>query len=83
MMATHAPPRIPSRVVFTHVCFTFLRVSLQSSEVKYLTLHNLDDVLELFTNKEEEVDDEEDQDDKMEEEEKDSHFGKCLMVKWR
>ncbi|XP_041821938.1 thioredoxin domain-containing protein 16 [Chelmon rostratus] len=52
------------------------RLPEQSSEVKYLTLHNLDDVLELFTNKEEEVDDEEDQDDKMEEEEKDSHFGK-------
>lgn len=47
--------------------------------MKYLTLHNLDEVLELFTNQdkdeEDEDEDEEDGDEELEDEE-DSHFGK-------
>ncbi|KAI3366068.1 hypothetical protein L3Q82_009884, partial [Scortum barcoo] len=51
------------------------RLPEKSSEVKYLTLHSLDEVLELFTNPEKE--EEEDEDDGMEEDdEEDSHFGK-------
>ncbi|XP_035533559.1 thioredoxin domain-containing protein 16 [Morone saxatilis] len=55
------------------------RLPEKSSEVKYLTLHDLDEVLELFTNqeKEEEGDEEEeeDEDEGLEDEEEDSHFG--------
>lgn len=82
-MTTYVHTTIRSLVVFSRVCFTFLCVRFESPEVKYLTLHNLDDVLELFTNQEKEVDEEEDQDDRLEDEERDSHFGKCLIVKWR
>lgn len=48
-----------------------------------MTLHSLDEVLELFTNPEkEEEDEEEEEDDRVEEdEEEDSHFGTCLTVK--
>lgn len=53
----------------------------KSSEVKYLTLHNLDEVLELFANQEKEDEDEEEVVD--EDEEEDPHFGKCEMEKWR
>ncbi|KAF3706348.1 Thioredoxin domain-containing protein 16 Precursor [Channa argus] len=55
------------------------RLPEKSLEVKYLTLNNLDEVLELFTNhqKEEEVDDKgEDYEDGLEDEEDDSLFGK-------
>ncbi|XP_054915546.1 thioredoxin domain-containing protein 16 isoform X2 [Poeciliopsis prolifica] len=45
------------------------RLPEKSSEVKYLTLHNLDDVLELFTKQEEDEEEEE------EEEEEDSYSG--------
>ncbi|XP_070786853.1 thioredoxin domain-containing protein 16 [Enoplosus armatus] len=50
------------------------RLPEKTSEVKYLTLHDLDDVLELFTNqeKEEEEDEEEDEDEGVKE---DSHLG--------
>ncbi|XP_044044139.1 thioredoxin domain-containing protein 16 isoform X3 [Siniperca chuatsi] len=55
------------------------RLPEKSSEVKYLTLHDLDEVLELFTNQEKEEDGEEedeDEDEGVEEnEEDDSHFG--------
>ncbi|XP_038573258.1 thioredoxin domain-containing protein 16 [Micropterus salmoides] len=39
------------------------RLPEKSSEVKYLTLHNLDEVLELFINQEKEVEDEEEDED--------------------
>lgn len=46
-----------------------------------MTLHNLDEVLELFANQEKEDEDEEEVVD--EDEEEDPHFGKCEMEKWR
>ncbi|XP_026218596.1 thioredoxin domain-containing protein 16 isoform X2 [Anabas testudineus] len=54
------------------------RLPEKSLEVKYLTLHNLDEVLELFTNqdKEEEEDDEDEELEDEELEDEDSHFGK-------
>nr|XP_020447657.1 thioredoxin domain-containing protein 16 isoform X2 [Monopterus albus] len=48
------------------------RLPEMSLEVKYLTLHNLDEVLELFTNQEK---DEEGEDGELEDEEEDLHFG--------
>ncbi|XP_039998342.1 thioredoxin domain-containing protein 16 [Xiphias gladius] len=55
------------------------RLPEKSLEVKYMTLHNLDEVLEIFTNQEkegeEEEDEEEDEDEGLEDEE-DSDFGK-------
>uniref|UniRef100_A0A1A7WFH0 Thioredoxin domain containing 16 n=1 Tax=Iconisemion striatum TaxID=60296 RepID=A0A1A7WFH0_9TELE len=47
------------------------RLPEKGSEVTYLTLHSLSDILELFTTQEKEVEEEEDED---EEEEEDSHF---------
>uniref|UniRef100_A0A4W6DZL2 Thioredoxin domain containing 16 n=1 Tax=Lates calcarifer TaxID=8187 RepID=A0A4W6DZL2_LATCA len=56
------------------------RLPEKSLEVKYMTLHNLDEVLELFTNQEkegeEEEDEEEDEDEGLEDEEEDSDYGK-------
>ena len=49
----------------------------QGPEVKYLTLNSLDDVLELFTNQENEEEEQEEDEDEDEEEE-DSHFGKDI-----
>ncbi|XP_069568838.1 thioredoxin domain-containing protein 16 isoform X1 [Brachyistius frenatus] len=53
------------------------RLPEKSSEVKYLTLHSLDEVLELFTNLEKEAEEEEEEQGEEEDEgeEKDSHFG--------
>ncbi|XP_072230097.1 thioredoxin domain-containing protein 16 [Leuresthes tenuis] len=51
------------------------RLPDKGSEVKYLTFHSLDDVLELFTNQEKEEEEEEEEDED-EDEEEDSHFGK-------
>lgn len=66
-----------------HTCFVCLCVCTKSSEVKYLTLHNLDEVSELFTNQEKEEEAEEDDgDEELEDEEEDSHFGKVL-TEWR
>lgn len=64
------------------MCFFFLCVYFKSSEVKYLTLHNLDEVLELFTNQKKEEEEAEEEDEGLEDEEEDSHFGK-VMAKWR
>lgn len=49
------------------------RLPEESPEVKYVTLHNLDDVLELFTNQENEVDEEEIEDDRLGEGSHDSY----------
>ena len=52
--------------------------------MEYLTLHDLDEVMDLVANQEkEEEDDEEEEDDKgvVDEEEEDSRFGECLIVK--
>ncbi|XP_028256723.1 thioredoxin domain-containing protein 16 isoform X2 [Parambassis ranga] len=51
------------------------RLPEKSSEVKYLTLHSLDEVLELFTHQEKEEEDE-GEDEGLEDEEDDSDFGK-------
>ncbi|XP_008299682.1 thioredoxin domain-containing protein 16 isoform X2 [Stegastes partitus] len=48
------------------------RLPEKSSEVKYLTLHSLDEVLDIFINQEKEEEEEEEEED---EEEDDSHFG--------
>ena len=53
----------------------------KSSEVKYLTLNDHDEVLELFTNQEKEEEDEEEDEGWLEDEEVDSHFGKCIKQK--
>ncbi|KAM6893500.1 thioredoxin domain-containing protein 16 [Xenentodon cancila] len=50
------------------------RLPEKSSEVKYLTLHSLTEVLELFVNQEKEED--EGEEDEEEDEEEDLHFGK-------
>lgn len=47
---------------------------LQSSDVKYLTLHNLDEVLEIFTNQEKADEDGEEAEGMEEDQEEDSHF---------
>ncbi|KAK2856789.1 hypothetical protein Q5P01_005524 [Channa striata] len=56
------------------------RLPEKSLEVKYLTLNNLDEVLELFANHEKEEeggnDEEEDNEEELEDEEEDSLFGK-------
>ena len=57
-------------LVILSMCHVF--VHFQSTEVKYVTLHSLDEVLELFTNQEKEEDEEEED----EEEEEDLQFGK-------
>lgn len=63
--------------------YLFVCVYFKSSEVKYLTLHNLDEVLELFTNQEkEEEEEDEDEEEGLEDEEEDSLFGK-VIAKWR
>lgn len=55
-------------------------LNLQGSEVKYLTLHNLDEVLELFIHQEKEAESEEEEEEEgvEEDEEEDSHFGVCV-----
>lgn len=53
----------------SYLCFG-LRVHFQSLDIKYLTLHSLDEVLVLFTDEKEEEQEEED------DEEEDSYFGK-------
>ncbi|XP_022602210.1 thioredoxin domain-containing protein 16 [Seriola dumerili] len=50
------------------------RLPEKGSEVKYMTLHNLDEVLELFSNEEEEGGEEEEEEED-EEEDEDSEFG--------
>ncbi|KAK1876585.1 Thioredoxin domain containing protein 16 [Dissostichus eleginoides] len=52
------------------------RLPEKSSEVKYLTLNDHDEVLELFTNQEKEEEDEEEDEGWLEDEEVDSHFAK-------
>ncbi|KAI4831341.1 hypothetical protein KUCAC02_000888 [Chaenocephalus aceratus] len=52
------------------------RLPEKSSEVKYLTLNDHDEVLELFTNQEKEEEDEEDDEGWLEDDEVDSHFAK-------
>lgn len=65
----------------------YVCVYLESSEVEYLTLHDLDEVMDLVANQEkEEEDDEEEEEDKgvvddEEDEEEDSRFGEYLFVK--
>lgn len=53
-------------------------VHLQSLEVKYLTLHSLDEVLVLFADQEKDEEEEEDEEDNegVDDDEEDSHFGK-------
>ncbi|KAJ4924123.1 hypothetical protein JOQ06_000363 [Pogonophryne albipinna] len=52
------------------------RLPEKSSEVKYLTLNDHDEVLELFTNQEKEEEDEEGDEGWLEDDEVDSHFAK-------
>ncbi|KAK5847690.1 hypothetical protein PBY51_016798 [Eleginops maclovinus] len=52
------------------------RLPEKSSEVKYLTLNDHDEVLELFTNHDKEEEDEEEDEGWLEDEEVDSHFAK-------
>ncbi len=72
-------------LLFLHVCFTFwfVCVCFKSSEVKYLTLHSVDEVLDLFTNQEKEEAEEEDEDEWAQEDWEESHFGTCLMERTR
>lgn len=58
---------------------------LKGSEVKYLTLQDLDEVVELFASqeKEEEEEGEEEHEMRMEGEINDSSLSKCPMLKWR
>lgn len=75
IQAAHAK-QVPA--LYFHVRFTLLK----SSEVKYLTLQDLDEVLELFVKQEKE--DEEEGEELFEsrmEEEIESPLGKCLMLK--
>lgn len=73
IQAAHAE-QVPA--LYFHVCLTLLK----SSEVKYLTLQDLDEVLELFVKQEEEEEGEELFESRMEEE-MESPLGKCLMLK--
>ncbi|KAF3857385.1 hypothetical protein F7725_009244 [Dissostichus mawsoni] len=57
------------------------RLPEKSSEVKYLTLNDHDEVLELFTNQEKEEEDEEEDEGWLEDEEVDSHFDCCVRLR--
>lgn len=72
IQAAHAE-QVPA--LYFHVCLTLLK----SSEVKYLTLQDLDEVLELFVKQEEEEGEE--LFERRMEEEMESPLGKCLMLK--
>lgn len=64
--------------IFTILYFyAFVGVYLKSSEVKYLTLQNLNEVLKVFTNQEKEEDDKkvEEEQEKEEEEDDDEYNG--------
>lgn len=75
--AGHAK-QVPS-LFFTCAFHTF-HVYLKSSEVKYLTLQDLDEVLEIFIKQEEEEGEE--IFENRTEEELESPLGKCLILKW-
>lgn len=72
IQAAHAE-QVPA--LYFHVCLTLLK----SSEVKYLTLQDLDEVLELFVKQEEEEGEE--LFERRMEEEMESPLGNCLMLK--
>lgn len=70
--------------IFTILYFnTFVGVHFQSSEVKYLTLQNLNEVLKIFTNQEKEEDDKTVEEEQEEEEEDDDEYNgnSCQMKK--
>lgn len=71
-----------------YLCVFYTSVFFKSSEVNYLTLQDLDEVLELFANQEEEEEEGEEKHERRMEGEmiteiNDSLFSKCLILKWR
>lgn len=68
--------------IYTILCFyPFVGVYFKSSEVKYLTLKNLDGVLKIFRNQEKDEDDKKVEEDEEEEEDDDEYSGRSLMKK--
>lgn len=71
--------------IFTILYFyAFVGVYFKSSEVKYLTLQKLNEVLKIFTNQEKEEDDktvEEEQEEEEEEDDDEYNGNSCQMKK--
>lgn len=92
----NAAYRLPERVQQWHTCrlqlviiiclyltSLFVFVYFQGSEVKYLTLHNLDELTELFTHQERDEEEKEEEDGVGEDDEEDVSDGKREKNKWK